>query len=144
MLHVIVGGTRTLRIYEAAAAERELKEVAVLHNFSAGKHERGPAREQPIEKWLHDVGPQLRKVLDARDNECLVVVGAPRTLAQMKAGLPGALRRRVHAQVPLDLAREDSAALSTHLRPAMRTALRRAEHGEESGHARALERRPAA
>jgi hypothetical protein len=171
MIHVIVADTRTLRIFEAPSAENALREAVVYHNIAAVRHERDlvsdrpgrvinraagvhqtyeprvHAREHAMQQWLRTSGTQLSELLEAHGNQCVVLVASPRMLAQLKSALPASVRRRIYAQVPLDLARAKPAELSIRLRPAIRTAIRKAVHAEtgyRSVQARGTERRPAA
>jgi protein required for attachment to host cells len=156
MIHAIVADARTVRVFEASPRGRALVEVAVFRNQAAGHHERDLVSDRPgrvvnsasgahqayepkvrasqhsMQSWLRAIGPALKEFLETRHNESLVLVAAPRMLAQLRKALPVAVSKRVTSEVRLDLAQHPLGELKKRLLPALSpVALKaaRASHG---------------
>jgi protein required for attachment to host cells len=149
MIHILVADMRTVRVFQASASPRSFSEVAVFRNSAAGQHERDlladrpgrvinaaarrhqayepktSARQHSMHMWLRQIGPTMRDLLESRKAEGLVLVAAPRLLAELRKCLPSQLRRQVRGELPLDLARQSPAALRARLQPALREVTRR-------------------
>ena len=152
MMHAIVADSRTVRVFEGSPASRALAEVAVFRNQAAGHHERDlvsaragrvinrasgahqayepkvRASQHVMQTWLRAIGPSLKGLLEDRSSESLVLVAAPRMLAQLRKALPAAVSKRVTGELRLDLAQQPLGELKKRLQPALRAARRPASH----------------
>ena len=148
MIHALVADARAIRVFEADSSVRSLTEIAVFHNEAAHGHERDLVSDRPgrtingashmhqayeprtsatghaLEVWLKTVGIAVRELLQSRESELLVLVAAPRLLAQLRKSLPPAVRKAVAEEIALDLVHQPALALEARLRPALRTAVR--------------------
>lgn len=151
MIHALVADRRSIRVFEASQAAAAPAEVAVLRNPDAGRHERDLISDRPgrvvngaagrrqafepksspmqhaMEVWLKQIGPSLRELIDSRHSDAVVLVAAPRMLANLRKSLPATVRKRVKGQIGLDLARANVASLKKRLGPAMAAAARRVQ-----------------
>lgn len=151
MLHILIADRRTLRVLESSGASPALEEIAVFRNAAAGRHERDLVSDRPgrvinaaagtrqsyeprtsarlhsMQVWLRELRPSLRELLGSHDSGGLVLVAAPRMLAELQRQLPPDLRSRVVGTMPLDLVRTPLAALKGRLLPILRTTGRRTE-----------------
>ena len=71
----------------------------------------------------------LKGLLEARSSESIVLVAAPRMLAQLRKALPVAVSKRVTGELRLDLAQQPLGELKKWPQPALRAARRPASHG---------------
>jgi protein required for attachment to host cells len=134
-----------VRVLESAGPSPKLAEIAVFRNVAAGRHERDLVSDRPgrvinaaagtrqsfaprtsarlhsMQVWLKALNPSLRELLQSHDNDSVVLVAAPRMLAELQRQLPPDIRRRVVGTVPLDLVRTPLAALKGRLQPVLRT-----------------------
>lgn len=149
MIHVLVADNRSIRLFEARPPQCRLEELAIFRNLALGKHERDLQSDRPgrvvggvsgvhhsyepstrpsehvRQHWFRSVGPSLQSFLADRRSDALVLVAAPRVLSFLREGLPATLRRRVAAEVRLDLGRHPPSALTRRLLPTLRTVLRK-------------------
>lgn len=149
MIHALVADTRTIRVFEGSPPAKALTEIAVFHNEAAGRHERDLVSDRPgrvvngasgmhqayeartrptqhaMETWLKAIGSSLQDLLKDRSSDCLVLVAAPRMLAQLRKSLPASVRKRVADELPLDLAQQPLADLKKRLQPALAAAARK-------------------
>ena len=149
MIHALVADARSIRVFEASQAAAAPAEVAVLRNPDAGRHERDLVSDRPgrvinraagrhqayepksspmqhaMQVWLKEIGPSLRELIDSRHGDGVVLVAAPRMLANLRKSLPPTVRKRVKGEIGLDLARASVASLKKRLAPAMAAAARR-------------------
>ena len=154
MMHILVADARTVRVFQSSAAPRSFSEIAVFRNSAAGRHERDlvtdrpgrvinraagrrqayeprtRARQHSMQIWLKQAGPSIRELLESHDTEGLLLVAAPRVLAELRKCLPSQVSGRVIGELPVDLARQGPAALRVRLQPALRDAARRALRAE--------------
>jgi protein required for attachment to host cells len=147
MIHLLLADTRTLRVLEGTGtALNALTEVVTFRNPEAARHERdlgsdrpgrvinGPsgihqayersvsAKQHSMTTWLKGIGPSLQNFLASRSSTGVVLVAAPRTLAQVRKCLPVALNKRVVGELRLDLAQRPLGALRKRVQPALRAA----------------------
>jgi protein required for attachment to host cells len=149
MIHALVADQRSIRVFETADRAGAPREVAVLRNPDAGRHERDLRSDRPgrvinsasrrhqayqpktdamqhaMHVWLKQIGPSLCELIEARHGEAVVLVAAPRMLANLRRSLPADLRRRVAGEMPLDLAHSSVADLKKRLGPALVAAARK-------------------
>lgn len=153
MIHVLVADSRTVRMLQGSTSNA-LAEVVAYRNPNFARHERDlvsdrpgrvinaaarihqayqpkvPAKRHSMVTWLRSIGPSLQKVMDDRNSDGLVLVAAPRTLAQVRKCLPPSVRQRITAELPLDLAREPLATLRKRLQPTLRATARKTLRAE--------------
>jgi protein required for attachment to host cells len=153
MIHVLVADTRTVRMLEGLTSST-LAEVVTYRNPAFARHERDlvsdrpgrvintarrtpqayepslSARQHSTVTWLKAIGTPLQKVAKDRNSDGLVLVAAPRTLAQVRKNLPPALRKKIVAELALDLAQQSLSALRKRLQPTFRAATRKASRAE--------------
>jgi protein required for attachment to host cells len=153
MIHVLVADTRTVRVLEGSTSGT-LVEVVTYRNPVLVRHERdlvsdrpgrvtNPAGRKPqtyepkvsakrhsTVTWLKAIGTPLQRAVADRNTDGVVLVAAPRTLAQLRKCLPPSLRKLVAAELPLDLARQPLSALRKRLQPTFRAAARKASRAE--------------
>jgi protein required for attachment to host cells len=149
MIHVLVADSRTIRVFEAGPQGDRLDELVAFRNPLAGRHERDleadrpgrviggtsgvhhsyepsvGAREHARRRWLRSLGPSLQAFLAARGNTGLVLVAAPRTLAQLHVNLPASVRNRIKAELSRDLGGQPHDVLIKRLQPTLREAVRK-------------------
>jgi protein required for attachment to host cells len=148
MIHALVADTRTIRVFEGSPPARALAEVAVFHNEAAGRHERDLVSDRPgrvintasgmhqayeaktratrhsMQTWLKAIGAALEDLLQDRSSDGLVLVAAPRMLAQLRKSLPASVCKRVAGELPVDLVRQPLADLKKRVQPALTAAAR--------------------
>jgi protein required for attachment to host cells len=153
MIHVLVADTRTVRMLEGSTSST-LAEVVTYRNPAFARHERDLVSDRPgrvinaagripqtyepkvsakkhsMATWLKSIGAPLQKVVEGRNSDGLVLVAAPRTLAQLRKSLPAALRKRIVAELALDLAGQPLSALRKRLQPTFRGAARKRSQAE--------------
>ncbi|HKQ12674.1 MAG TPA: host attachment protein [Steroidobacteraceae bacterium] len=149
MIHALVADARSIRVFETSGRAGSPAEVAVLRNPDAGRHERDLVSDRPgrvinssagrhqayepksspmqhaMQVWLKQIGPSLRELIDSRQGDGIVLVAAPRMLASLRKSLPASIRKRVAAEVRLDLAHSSVADLKKRLEPAMAAVARK-------------------
>jgi protein required for attachment to host cells len=149
MIHALVADRRSIRVFEGSGRAGTPWEVAVLRNPAAGRHERdlisdrpgrvvnrasgarqayepkASARQHALQVWLKQIGPSIRELIDSRAGDGVILVAAPRMLANLRSSLPPSIRRRVAGEMPLDLAHASVASLKKRLGPAMAAAARK-------------------
>ena len=149
MIHALVADRRSIRVFEGSGRAGTPWEVAVLRNPDAGRHERdlisdrpgrvvnrasgarqayepkASARQHALQVWLKQIGPSIRELIDSRDGDGVILVAAPRMLANLRSSLPASIRKRVTGEMPLDLAHASVASLKKRLGPAMAAAARK-------------------
>jgi len=149
MIHALVADTRSIRVFEASNLAAAPAEVAVLRNPDAGRHERDLVSDRPgrvinraagrhqayepksspmqhaMQVWLKQVGPSLFELIDSRQSDAVVLVAAPRMLANLRKSLPATLRKRVKGEMQVDLTHASAASLKKRLGPAMAAAARK-------------------
>ena len=150
MIHALVADSRSIRVFETSGGAGAPAEVAVLHNPGAGHHERDLVSDRPgrvingasgrhqayepksspmqhaMQVWLKQVGPSILELIDSRHGDGVVLVAAPRMLANLRKSLPASIRKRVTGEVRLDLTHASVASLKKRLGPAMAAAARKA------------------
>ena len=153
MIHAIIADSRTVRVLEMSTIAAAVAEVAVFRNPMAARHDRDllsdragrtvnpgsrarqayepkvGAKRMSMQRWLKDLGSPLRAFLQSRGSERVILVAAPRTLAQLQKSLPVALRRQVCEVLPLDLANQPLSALQERLEPALLAVARKRSAG---------------
>lgn len=148
MFHVIVADSHAVRVFETNSSGAALEELVVFHNRSANQHERDlvtarPGRvinraagiRQSFEpkvsakqyltlRWLKVTSLQLQAFLAARGSEAVILVAAPRLLAELRRHLPGGVRALIRAELARDLMHQPIIALQKRLQPSVREAAR--------------------
>jgi protein required for attachment to host cells len=146
MLYVLIADNKTARVFEFNQQENTFEKLAAFHNVELGRHERDlvsdrpgrmldgasgihhsyepndSARSRAAERWLKTIGTSLRSLLAGRPSDGLILVAAPRTLAGIRAGLPGSFRAKVRAEVQRNLVKQSQQELARSLQPTLRAA----------------------
>ena len=152
MLHVVVADNSTVRVYETIALGSALVAIAAFHN-PVGKHERDmvtsrpgqvinraagipqsyepkvSARQQLTQRWLKLVGAQLQLLLTGHKSAGMILVAAPRLLAEFRRQLPTRTRALILGQLARDLTHHPVSVLTKRVQPAMRAAARAQAEG---------------
>lgn len=143
MLYVVVADNKTVRVLRGGE-DQPLAELIVFYNAEALPHERDLIADRPgrtassagkarqayeprvsakriaLERWLKLVGAQLQSLLAAQRADALVLVAAPRLLAQLRDSLPAKVRASIQAELPRDLAKQSPSQLAARLKPLLR------------------------
>ena len=148
MFLAILADNQTLRVIEVAPIGMALREVAEFRNRAAACHERDLVTARPgrvfnraagtrqayepktsakqtlTRRWLKAVGVQVQSLLSERGVQALILVAAPRMLAEMRRALPASVLTQVRAQLARDLIHQPNMILRKRLQPCVRAAMR--------------------
>lgn len=146
MLHAIVADSQTLRVFETSLTDSTLNEIASFDNQVGNQHERDLVASRPgrvvnraagirqsfepkvsakqtlTQRWLKVVALQLQPLLEGRDSRAVILVAAPRMLADLRRHLPASVRALICTEVPRDLMHQPILELQRRLQPAVRAA----------------------